>query len=35
MKGTTALRPTAFALTLTRLLVSPHFHMRPQLLTRF
>jgi hypothetical protein len=33
-KATTALPPTAFPLTLTRLLVPPRFHIRPQLLTR-
>jgi hypothetical protein len=33
-KATTALRPTAFPLTITRLLVPPDFYLRPQLLTR-
>jgi hypothetical protein len=32
-KTATSLRPTAFPLTMTRLLVPPRFCLRPQLLT--
>jgi hypothetical protein len=33
-KAATALRPTAFPLSMMCLLVPPRFHRRPQLLTR-